>query len=95
MVSLPVGGDIAPENTTPANFGLDNGDDVKSNCGCDCERNFRGRALVGGGGALRNIKCVGLRGRLGGKGGGGGDVDDRQFTEVSLLRRESKNGVLL
>ena len=86
---------MAPESTTPANFGCDSGEDVKSNCGCDCERKFRGRALVGGGGAVRNIKCVGLRGRLGGNGGGGGDVDDRQFTEVSLLRRESKNDVLL
>lgn len=81
--------------TTLANFGRDNGDEATTNCGWDCERNFNGRAVVGGGGAVRNIKCVGLRGRLGGNGGGGGEIDDRQFTEVSLLRRESKNDVLL
>lgn len=71
------------------------------NCGCEWERNLKlarprrpcGFWATGGNGAARNL--LGFKGRFGGNGGGVGDLEVRQLSEVSLLRRESKNAVLL
>lgn len=106
VVSLPVGVVGVPGQTAVvADAVAAPPTAAPKSCGCDCERNLKlamppptprrpcGFWATGGAGAVRNL--LGFSGRFGGKGGGVGDLEARQFSEVSLLRRESKNAVLL